>query len=184
MPSHGSCDRPQRAMATLYNAGQRRPGRMPLALPVANCHAVEVASSSDSPLRCPPRWLIALVAAIAVVAFLPTLGGGFLADDFAYIARFRVLPWSEWPALFMHDWSRGIWGERLRELRPFVALSFMGDARLFGGEPLGYRLTNLALHVVSTALVASLAWRYPARTSVAARSCEAPASEPGPGSGL
>jgi hypothetical protein len=107
-----------------------------------------------------PKWLIPLVLGVAILAFWPTLNGGFLADDFAYIVRFRELPWSEWPGLFMRDWSGGIWGERLRELRPFVALSFMGDARLFGGHPLGYRLTNLGLHLLSTLLLTRLAWYY------------------------
>ena len=102
------------------------------------------------------------VLAIVVVAFLPSLRGGFIADDFPYIARFRELPWSEFPRLFTRDWSGGIWGQPLRELRPFVALSFMGDSRLFGGDPTGYRLTNLLLHLVSTFLVMRLAWRYSA----------------------
>ena len=109
-----------------------------------------------------PRWLTALVLGVAVVAFLPTLSGGFLADDFVYIARFRELPWSSWPHLFVQDWSGGVWGQPLRELRPFAALSFMGDAKLFGGAALGYRLTNLALHLIATALVMRLAWRYAA----------------------
>lgn len=115
-----------------------------------------------SPPCAPPRWLTLVVLAAAVAAFLPSLGGSFLADDFAYVARFRELPWSEWPRLFVHDWSGGVWGQPLRELRPFAALSFMGDARWFGGNALGYRLTNLALHLLATALVVRLAWRYSA----------------------
>jgi hypothetical protein len=110
----------------------------------------------------PPRWLTALVLAAATLAFLPTLTGGFLADDFVYIARFRELPWSAWPPLFAHDWSGGVWGQPLRELRPFAALSFMSDAKLFGGFAPGYRLTNLLLHLIATALVTRLAWRYSA----------------------
>jgi hypothetical protein len=117
--------------------------------------ALSILSSSTPPRRL-MFWLIAGTAA----AFLPTLGGGFIADDFAYIARFREFPWAEWSGLFTHDWSGGLWGEQLRELRPFVALSFMGDARWFGGGALGYRLTNLALHLIATFLVMRLAWFY------------------------
>ena len=106
------------------------------------------------------RTLEFAVLALVVAAFIPSLGGGFLADDFAYIARFREFPWSEFPTLFSRDWSGGIWGIPLRELRPFVALSFMGDARLFGGDPLGYRLTNLGLHLIATFLVMRLAAIY------------------------
>jgi hypothetical protein len=115
-----------------------------------------------SPPCAPPRWLTFVVLVAAVAAFLPSLAGGFLADDFVYVARFHGLPWSEWPRLFTHDWSGGVWGQPLRELRPFAALSFMGDARWFGGHALGYRLTNLALHLLATALVVRLAWRYSA----------------------
>lgn len=108
----------------------------------------------------PPRWVAWCVLAVGVLAFAPTLTGGFLGDDFIYIARFRTLPWSEWPRLFTRDWSGGVWGIQLHELRPFAALSFLGDARLFGGEAFGYRLTNLALHLFATAVVVRLAWRY------------------------
>jgi hypothetical protein len=88
----------------------------------------------------PPRPLLCAVLAIATLAFLPSLTGGFLADDFVYLAHFRELPWSEWPKLFTHEWSGGVWGSPTRELRPFAALSLMSDAKLFGGAPLGYRL--------------------------------------------
>lgn len=109
-----------------------------------------------------PRWLLGVVLAVATAVFLPSLAGGFLGDDFVYIVRFRELPWSAWPPLFYHDWSGGVWSSPLRELRPFAALSFMTDAKLFGGWAPGYQLTNLLLHLVSVALVTRLAWRYSA----------------------
>lgn len=112
------------------------------------------------PLSAPPRWIAWCALATAILAFLPTLGGGFLGDDFIYIARFREFPWSQWPRLFTQDWSGGVWGMQLHELRPFAALSFLGDAHVFGGHALGYRLTNLAFHLFSTAVVVRLAWRY------------------------
>lgn len=121
------------------------------------------ASSAPLPLPAPralPRWLLGILLVAAALPFLPTLGGGFLGDDFVYIARFRELPWSAWPALFTHDWSGGVWGSQLHELRPFAALSFMSDAKLFGGWAPGYQLTNLLLHLLSTTLVTLLAWRY------------------------
>lgn len=124
-------------------------------------------SPSNESCAGPPRWVAVLVLAVAALAFLPTLTGGFLADDFVYIARFRELPWTEWPRLFVQDWSGGVWGSPLHELRPFAALSFMSDAKLFAGHPLGYRLTNLALHLITTALVIRLASRYAAGSIVA-----------------
>lgn len=108
----------------------------------------------------PPRWLLPLVLGVAGVIFLPALNVGFLADDFVYLARFREVPLVEWPRFFTHEWSGGIWGQPLKELRPFAALSLMIDARLWGGQVAGYRLVNLALHLATVALVVRLAWRY------------------------
>ncbi len=115
----------------------------------------------------PPRWLLALTLGIAALAFLPTLGGGFLGDDFVYVARFHAYRWTDWPRLFTHEWSEGLWGMQLKELRPFAALTFMFDAKLFGGSALGFRLTNLLLHLGCVFAVVQLAWRY-ARGSIAA----------------
>ena len=118
-------------------------------------------SASSAPVdSAAPRWLMPLVLTVAMVAFLPALSMGFLGDDFVYVARFFHLPFSAWPPLFTHEWSAGIWGQPLKELRPFAALSFMVDARVWGGWAPGHRLTNIALHLVATAGVVRLAWRY------------------------
>jgi hypothetical protein len=119
-----------------------------------------VAAKSTTPSCAPPCWLLAVVLAVAALAFLPALSVGFLGDDFVYIARFHEMPWSAWPQLFTHEWSGGIWGQPLKELRPFAALSFMVDARLWGGNVVGYRLVNLAWHLAATVLVVRLAWHY------------------------
>jgi hypothetical protein len=105
---------------------------------------------------------------VAVLAFARTLGGGFLGDDFMYVARFAALPWSDWPALFVREWSGGVWGTPLKELRPFAALSLMTESRLFGGWPVGYRLVNLSLFLLSATLVIQLAWRYSRQNAFAA----------------
>ncbi|MES2692517.1 MAG: hypothetical protein V4773_03515 [Verrucomicrobiota bacterium] len=107
-----------------------------------------------------PRIALVAVLAAGFLAFLPSLLGGFLADDFTYIARFSRLKISEWPALFTKEWSGGVWGFPLRELRPFAALSFIIDSRLYGGNPVGYRVTNMLLHLSAVGLVALMTWRY------------------------
>lgn len=135
--------------------------------PIAPSESIfEMLASAASPLR-PPSWLAGVVLVMTALVFLPTLSGGFLGDDFVYIARFHALAWSEWPALFFRDWSGGVWGSPLHELRPFAALSFMSDARLFGDYAPGYRLTNLLLHLVATFLLVRLAWRYSAGNAAA-----------------
>lgn len=107
-----------------------------------------------------PQTALLAVLAVGLAVFATSLNGGFLADDFTYIGRFASFPLSQWPTLFVKEWSGGVWGFPLRELRPFAALSYIIDSRLWGGSPVGYRLTNLALHLASTGLVAGLAWRY------------------------
>ena len=107
----------------------------------------------------PALWLQLAPLLLAAGVFAPALGGGFIGADFVYIARFSTLPWADWPALFTREWSGGVWGFSLRELRPFSALSMMIDARLHGADPLGYRLTNLAAHLLATWLVLRLSWR-------------------------
>jgi hypothetical protein len=100
-----------------------------------------------------------LVLAAALHAAWSTLDRGFLCDDFAYIGRFHALAWSEWPSLFVRDWSGGLWGYNLPELRPFAALTFLIDARLWGTNPLGWHLTNLLLDTGCACLVLLIVWR-------------------------
>ncbi len=106
-----------------------------------------------------PPWVQLAPVAAVLLAFGRTLAGGFLADDFVYIVRFRELPWADLAGLFTQEWSGGVWGSKMRELRPVSALSFMIDAKLWGGNPTGYRVTNLLLHALATWLVLRVTWR-------------------------
>lgn len=105
----------------------------------------------------PSTWATAAALALVLLATLraawSTLDRGFLGDDFVYVARFHALPFSAWPALFLNDWSGGVWELALPELRPFAALSFWLDAHLWGVNPLGFHLTNLALDTACAWLV-------------------------------
>jgi hypothetical protein len=85
-----------------------------------------------------------LVLLAGVALHLPTLGGYFLGDDFAFVRLYRTLPARVFASLFFSDWSQGIWGQPGRELRPLLALSYWLDFRVWGANALGYRLTNLA----------------------------------------
>src|SRR4051812_39606288 len=100
-----------------------------------------------------------LILAATLRASWSTLDRYFIGDDFGYVGRFYHLSFREWPALFFHDWSGGMWGYTLPELRPFAALSFLIDAHLWGVNPLGYHLTNLALDTGCACLVALIVWR-------------------------
>ncbi len=103
--------------------------------------------------------VLAPFAACALV-YLPTLSGALLSDDYAVLAA-------------VSDWSRE--GHLLRALlskfhsgldspsfyyRPLSMASFGANFALSGADPLGWRLTNLALHLISGALVFAIARRF------------------------
>ena len=111
------------------------------------------------PPRLRPLLAFGLVFAAALYSSWSTLDRGFLGDDFAYIGRFYHLPLGEWPGLFVRDWSGGIWGYQLPELRPFAALTFLVDTRLWGVNPIGYHVTNLLLDAGCACLVTLIVWR-------------------------
>jgi hypothetical protein len=121
-----------------------------------------------NPASAPSRFAVFIMVATGLMVFLGTLGGGFLGDDFVYVARFREMPWSAWPAFFTHEWSGGLWGFPLKELRPFAALSFMVDARLWGDNAFGWRLTNVLLVLGSAWCVMRIAARHSPQPAAAA----------------
>ncbi len=102
---------------------------------------------------------LAILIGATLWAAWSTLDRGFIGDDFGYIARFGRMPLSGWPMLFTRDWSGGIWGLPLPELRPFAALSFAIDGRVWGVNPLGFHLTNWLLYLTGAILVSCIAHR-------------------------
>jgi len=116
--------------------------------------------------------LPAVVAVVVAAALAPfCLSGYFVGDDYGYVWRFLHFPFHHWPQLFIHEWSGGIWGFHLPELRPIAALTFLIDSRLWEGNALGYKLTNLALFAGVGSLTGWLAFIYCGRqitTAVAA----------------
>lgn len=105
-----------------------------------------------------PIACVLVLAAATAAAYGWTLGGYFVGDDFGYVSHFLHFPLSRWPALFVQDWSDGIWNEQTNELRPFSALAFILDARVWGTNPAGYHLTNLLLHFACAVLVMLIAF--------------------------
>lgn len=99
-----------------------------------------------------PVALFALAAA-SVALFGRSLGGYFLADDFANVAISSSYPLGRWPRLFFNDLSEGIWGESLNLLRPIIALFGIIQGRLFEADATAYRVVSLGLHVVNAWLV-------------------------------
>lgn len=96
---------------------------------------------------------VCLLLFISLAAYSPIINSYFVADDFGYVWLYMRQQLVDVPRLFAADWSQGIWGFNLGELRPLIALSFIWDALLWGNNPLGYHLTNLLVHSASSALV-------------------------------
>jgi hypothetical protein len=99
---------------------------------------------------------IAVLAAVATVLYRRCLPAYFLSDDFGWIQLYWSLDARELPRLLWSDWSLGIWGRTLGELRPLVGLTFWIDARLWEAEPLGYHVTNLILYMAASLGLAAL----------------------------
>jgi len=110
------------------------------------------------------RWRTAILVLAPFVAcalvYLPTLSGALLSDDYAVLAA-------------LSDWSQE--GHLLRALvskfysgldspsfyyRPLSMASFGFNFALAGADPFAWRLTNLALHLASGALVFAIARRF------------------------
>jgi hypothetical protein len=90
---------------------------------------------------------MALVAAW-LLAYGPTIAGGFIKDDFGWIFHSRLTGWSSLYSVF---------AEAEVFYRPMVQLSFGVTEALFGNNPIPYALTNLILGLACSAAVFSLA---------------------------
>ncbi len=91
-----------------------------------------------------------LVALLAGAAFSSSFAGRFVFDDIHEIARNPALDrlWPPWPAMFV--------GHHL-PARPLPYLTFAIDRRLWGIEPFGFHVTNLAIHVTAAIILLDLA---------------------------
>lgn len=90
------------------------------------------------------RVALAIPFAVFLGVYGPSVGHGFVADDFLWILDSRVSRMTDVPVIFLK--STGFY-------RPIVGLTFAADYAVFGNHPLGYGLTNLALAVVCGALL-------------------------------
>jgi len=88
----------------------------------------------------------ALIAAW-LLAYAPTIAGGFIKDDFGWIYHSRLSGWSSLLAIF---------SEAEVFYRPMVQLSFGVTEALFGNNPIPYALTNLLLGLACAASIFSL----------------------------
>jgi hypothetical protein len=100
------------------------------------------------------------ILALCLFAGLPTVFPRqyFLADDFGLVQHLHRVPFQRLLSYFASDWTEGIYGMRLDELRPVLALSYRLDAALWGAtNSAGYHLSNVLLHALNALLVCAIA---------------------------
>ena len=83
----------------------------------------------------------AAVAAAALIAYLPSLGGAFQFDDYNVIVDFPRV----------HSWQ-ALWGGLAEGLRPVLQASYALNWTL-DQRPLGFLAVNIALHALNAALL-------------------------------
>lgn len=95
---------------------------------------------------------LAALAILCVLAYLPSLALPFIADDYVQIRLARDWgPVSGWPSLA---------ADALYRSRATSLVMTYWTERVFGLEPLPYRLSSLLLHILNTWLVLALGrWR-------------------------
>jgi hypothetical protein len=97
---------------------------------------------------------------VCIAIGLPTVRSDnyFLGDDFGLVQHLHDLPAERLLSYFATDWTEGMYGVVLDELRPVLAFTYWLDARLHGPiDVSGYHVTNLALHLLNALLVLAIA---------------------------
>jgi protein O-mannosyl-transferase len=135
----------------------RMPSRTILGeLEVLQSHGAAVGSSLTVLLR-KTRASSIVVALVAVVTYVMTLGYDFAFDDHYVIPpAWQVGAWSPIEVLKAPVRAGDV---LLHYFRPVAALSYWLDGLVWQGNPGGFHLTNVALHVLVSLLVLAVARR-------------------------
>ena len=110
------------------------------------------------------EWSVLLscgvILTLALIAGMPTIrqDNYFLADDFGLVQHLHQLTLERFLSYFVSDWTEGIYGFKLDELRPLLAFTYWLDGRMFGAtNAQGYHATNVVLHMLNGLLVFAIA---------------------------
>ena len=105
-------------------------------------------------------WSCCVIVGLCLMVGLPTIRSDnyFLGDDFGLVHHLHKVPFPRLFSYFVSDWTEGIYGFTLDELRPFLAFTYWLDSRLFGSaNAAGYHATNVVLHTLNGLLVFAIA---------------------------
>jgi Flp pilus assembly protein TadD len=103
----------------------------------------------------------ALAALVAVGVYVPSLQNGFTYDDRVVVVENRfITDFGNVSSLASPEYFARA---EEKSWRPVTTLTYFFDHALWGKRPVGYHLTNVALHAVAASLVVFLlaAWRAP-----------------------
>jgi tetratricopeptide (TPR) repeat protein len=103
----------------------------------------------------PKRTLAALLVLLAVAAYLPAIGAGYVWDDDTLLT---ANPQMRGAAGLVEIWE----GVRSRDYTPVTLTVFWLEWRLWGDTPVGYHVVNILLHALSALLL----WRILERLRV------------------
>ena len=98
-----------------------------------------------------------LIICLTIGVYLPSLHGKFLSwdDTFFILNNPRIKNLSLYGILHAFSWTpiERLPGQIYYEFLPLRDLSFMMDYAMWGDSPLGYHITNLALHLMNGILL-------------------------------
>src|SRR4051794_23947430 len=89
-----------------------------------------------------PRWALPAALLLGVLPYINSFNAFWVGDDYNYV----VPKTPEVVLNFFNPVGRAVY-------RPLTWLSWAADYALFGPEPLGWKITSLALHLISTVLI-------------------------------
>src|SRR5262245_11241681 len=106
-----------------------------------------------------PLAFAALAFAIGALLYVPSLGHGYVWDDRTLIAENRYLRDTReiGRKLTSHFFRRSSDPAVIGHWRPLITASYMIDARVGGGSPRAFHVTNALAHGLASALVVLLA---------------------------
>ncbi len=100
------------------------------------------------------------IAVLVIAALAPTLGNGFVYDDFIAIADNEMVTEAQWGK----PWHADIWGNtglpNCGTYRPLLVTSFIVQWQLSGGNPAVFIVVNLLLHLCVAVMVFRLVRRW------------------------
>ena len=103
-----------------------------------------------------PLFAAAVLVLLIVLAYWPGLSGSYLFDDFPVIYKNPQIQMEalDWPSIrrALGGFNHGEYG------RPLASLSFAFNYLIGGGDPWGYKLAGLLIHVLNALLVGRLVY--------------------------